>query len=56
MNLCVIKLTYTHYLKKCMQGVPIKRGLTKDLEQRIVTELRNYFGVRAGKKRELVSH
>jgi len=41
----VIKLTYTHYLKKCMQEYPIKRGLTKDLEQRIVTELRNCFGV-----------
>jgi hypothetical protein len=28
-----------------MQEYPIKRGLTKDLETRIVTELKNCFGV-----------
>jgi hypothetical protein len=28
-----------------MQEYPIKRGLTKDLEARIVTELKNSFGV-----------
>jgi len=28
-----------------MQEYPIKRGLTKDLDARIVTELRNAFGV-----------
>ena len=28
-----------------MQEYPIKRGLTKDLDARIVTELRNGFGV-----------
>jgi hypothetical protein len=28
-----------------MQEYPIKRGLTKDLELRIVSELRNCFGV-----------
>ena len=28
-----------------MQEYPIKRGLTKDLEQRIVLEIRNCFGV-----------
>ncbi len=28
-----------------MQEYPIKRGLTKDLDARIVTELRNSFGV-----------
>jgi hypothetical protein len=32
-----------------MQEYPIKRGLTKDLESRIVTELKNCFGVDAGK-------
>jgi hypothetical protein len=28
-----------------MQEYPIKRGLTKDLEARIISELRNCFGV-----------
>ncbi|MDD4137158.1 MAG: DUF5611 family protein, partial [Methanoregula sp.] len=28
-----------------MQEYPIKRGLTKDLEERVVTELKNCFGV-----------
>jgi len=28
-----------------MQEYPIKRGLTKDLDTRIITELRNCFGV-----------
>ena len=28
-----------------MQEYPIKRGLTKDLDARIVTELKNCFGV-----------
>ncbi|MGA9087154.1 MAG: DUF5611 family protein, partial [Methanoregula sp.] len=28
-----------------MQEYPIKRGLTKDLEQRIAAELKNCFGV-----------
>ncbi|ABS56441.1 conserved hypothetical protein [Methanoregula boonei 6A8] len=28
-----------------MQEYPIKRGLTKDLEQRVFTELRNCFGI-----------
>lgn len=28
-----------------MQEYPIKRGLTKDLEQRVAAELRNCFGV-----------
>jgi hypothetical protein len=28
-----------------MQEYPIKRGLTKDLDTRIVTELKNCFGV-----------
>jgi hypothetical protein len=32
-----------------MQEYPIKRGLTKDLESRIVTELRTGFGVDAEK-------
>ncbi|HET6580823.1 MAG TPA: DUF5611 family protein [Methanoregula sp.] len=32
-----------------MQEYPIKRGLTKDLEARIISELRNCFGVEAEK-------
>ena len=33
-----------------MQEYPIKRGLTKDLEQRINAELRNCFGVEPEKQ------
>lgn len=32
-----------------MQEYPIKRGLTKDLDSRIVTELKNCFGVEPDK-------
>jgi len=35
-----------------MQEYPIKRGLTKDLEGRIVTELKNSFGVEPEKTQE----
>ncbi len=41
-----------------MQEYPIKRGLTKDLPERIVTELKNSFGVEPTKSGEAyrISH
>ncbi len=35
-----------------MQEYPIKRGLTKDLEARIISELRNCFGVEPEKTQQ----